>query len=349
MKLSKSILILFTIISSITFVIVLLNYEYFQYLSNTNKSYNSQFSTIATFVGGDSRFYYNMSDNIIEVIYIGVLDGGVEFGSILSLIGIYLYVSLSEILFGNVVIGVLALNTIIILLMATTLHKNHVKNIHYIFIFFPMTLNYMIVPNKEIFGILILVLLSFGRKKLKFNFAFIFTVFRDSYLVIFISSKLLKFFNFKTMLVFFSIILPLVIPETYFKESDLVSGQKSSFITNIANTLLGYPLLSLLGVLVKILLGLYSGLMLTSLDLNIVKIQYFLCSIINLVFLYYFLFKRSFRRMLLDNNGYHLKIYTLFGYFMCLAPGNPARFLAPLSFIFLVHLLNKHNGKFDAA
>ena len=120
MKLRKSIVYPLTITILIASILLILNYDYFNYLSNLNAKFEYHFDIISGFVGGDSRFYYNMDSSIIETIYAGVISGGVKFGSIMSLIGIYLYVSLSELLFGNKIIGVFILNTMI----ATLILKN---------------------------------------------------------------------------------------------------------------------------------------------------------------------------------------------------------------------------------
>lgn len=340
MKINRRTTIIIAGFSILSLLIMALNWDYFLYLSDDTISYKTKFDTISSFFGGDSRYYYNLPNDIVEVILTGVVSGQVGFGSILSLIGIYYYTSLAKFIFSNLVFGVLIFNLIILGHLVYLLAKSKMKNLYVTVLFFPLTLNYILVPNKEIFGLYILVLLAFNKTLITNLYLLAVSLIRESYIAIWIASIISKYIKPYILVLIFCLILPLVIPSQYF-ETFVVEGQRSSAITNFANDLIKIPILSFVGIIIKIILGLFSGLIINISQITIIKFQYFICALINLTFFFYYSYSKSFRRNLKNNFSSQSRIYFFFAFFMCLAPGNPARFLAPLTFIFLIHLLNR--------
>lgn len=340
MKIKKAFFQVLILYLTFGVVFILSNWDYFDYLSSFEKPFDKEkFNIISSFVGADSRLYYNLPDNIIEIIYLGLLDGGVEFGSILSLIGIHLYKSLAEILFFDAVVGVFILNLVLLLFIVQIISLSKLKNISVAVFLFPLTTSYILVPNKEIFGLLILVVLAFGVGGLYKSLLYFVFLIRESYIAIIVASFLMRYVSLFRLILIFSVILPFVLPHAYLEATRLVDGQKSGAITSLANELLQIPVLSILGIQIKVLLGLFSGLVVS--QVTIIKLQYFFCSLINLMFFLKYVTSKSFRINLKSNYSLQIRVYFLFAFFMSLAPGNPARFLAPLSFVFLLHLLNK--------
>ena len=329
------------IVSTVISCVILLNIEYFEYLVDDTKKFQTRFELISGFVGGDSRFYYNLNDGIISIIYAGVISGGVEFGSILSLIGIYLYVSVSEVIFGSKLIGVVALNSLIGAPILRSLRLNTHRTSIMLLLMFPLTLNYLIVPNKEIFGLLLLTLFATETSiRQKIIYLTPIAIIRDSYAAQILWFTGAKVVGERMMLLIFFLILPFAIPANYFTESSLVENQASGSIVELANTFLQIPVLSFFGVMIKIAVGLFSGVVITSIDnLTIIKLQYFICANINLFFAAKILLSPSFRRHLLTDNKRYILSCVIYAFVMSLAPGNPARFLGPLTFMFLYKLI----------
>jgi len=339
MKLKKSIIFPFLVIKILSIGILIFNSDYFFYLSNGSAKFTSNYNVISGFIGNDSRFYYNMGDDLLSAIYSGLLDGGVKFGSILSLVGIYFYVNAAELFFGSKVIGVFLFNLVLFLLIMKTFQfKTHASSLGVILLF-PLTLNYILVPNKEIFGFLLLAFLAAEKVPMRWPILLPLSITRDSYVAQILFHASTKYFDLRLMFLIFFIILPFAIPDSYFTDTSLVSGQRSGGITSIANYFLQIPVLSVIGVIIKIIIGLFSPIAISFDSLTIIKIQHFLCSIINFVFFGKFCLSRSFRRLILTSSPNYLRACLVYAVFMSLAPGNPARFLAPLSFMFLFKLI----------
>ncbi|MDB9943939.1 hypothetical protein OAD19_02830 [Octadecabacter sp.] len=322
-------------------VVLVWNDDYFNYLLNSTVKFEDRFHIISGFVGGDSRFYYNMDDTIIATIYAGLISGGVKFGSIMSLVGIYIYVEISEFIFGNKLIGVFILNIMVATLILKYVNVRHPKEAVLLFCLFPLSLNYILVPNKELFGLLFLVLLASENKLLKKKSILIpLSLIRDSYaaqLAWFAGASVI---GTRLMFVIVFSVIPLILPDNYFSETALTDGQSSGFITQHANDLLQIPLVSIFGFVLKIILGLFSGLIITPTEqLTVIKVQYFLCAIINVLFLGKIAISHKLRKHLKQDGAKFALGCTVYALFMCLAPGNPARFLGPLTFMFLYKLL----------
>ena len=339
MRLRKSTVYPLVALIIVATLILILNSDYFFYLSDKGQKFSPKFNIISGFVGNDSRFYYNMDDDLLYIIYSGFIAGGVFFGSILSLIGIFLYVEMAELFFGNKVLGVFLLNIILFsLIMKTFQFKTYSSSLSIIFLF-PLTLNYILVPNKEIFGLLVLAFLSAEKTPFRWLVLLLISLARDSYIAQIIFFIGAKYVNIRLLYLSFFAITPFIIPESYFSDSTLISGQRSGYITSVANSFLQIPLLSFIGILIKIIIGLFSPLVIPFDELSILKIQHFLCSVINLTFFVKLYLSRSFRDLIFKDSPNYLRACLIYASFMALAPGNPARFLAPLTFMFLFKLL----------
>lgn len=340
MRFNKSIVYPLALLLLAAAIIVVFNYNYFEYLVNDELKYSASFNLISGFVGGDARHYYNLDNDIFKIIYAGVLAGSVDLGSILSLIGIYLYVEMSRVIFSNEIIGVLILNLLLFSVILVNIQPKNLDGAIALLVLFPFTLNYVLVPNKEIFGLLILVL--FASKKFAFKPFLLapISIIRDIFAAQILWFAAAYMFGWRLMFLVLFIVLPFMIPEGYFRESNLIEGQQSGSITNFANMFLQIPIACILGIIIKIILGLFSGLVLPPVEnFTIIEVQYFWCALINLRFLAFILFKRNFRTHLLTDDRRFSIACALYASFMCLAPGNPARFLCPLTFMFLYKLI----------
>lgn len=339
MKVRTTILFPVFLLSVMSFIFVGYNKRYFSYLSDNSATYHSDFDLISGFIGGDSRFYYSIDSNILEIIFLGFSSGGVEFGSILSLVGIYYYVKLASLIFGDKVLGVLVLNLFLIGIILKSLNMANSRTSFTVLFLFPLTFNYVLVPNKEIFSLLLISLLLGHRFAFKRVFFWVVSFIRDIYMANLIFFALARFFDIRILLLLFFVSVPFVLPASYFDNSDLISNQASGDITTIANTLLQYPIINILGFFIKIVLGLFSGIILDGIsNASIIELQYFLCSCINLIFLLKIVADTKFRKNLFQKDKNILIVGVVFAIFMSLAPGNPARFLAPLTFVFVYKL-----------
>lgn len=334
--------VLILILLALTFIF--LNYDYFIYLADETKPFENKYSYISNFIGGDSRFYYSIPSTTLRDIYHGLLAGSVQFGSIFSLVGIYFYVESLKILFVNEIFGVFLGNMFLNLMILRSLEfENHRQALAVVFCF-PLTLNYVLVPNKEIFGLFLLAILCVKNSRKTLFSPYIISIIRESYLVQFIFHYSASLFGYVFMYLIYFMVIPFTLSEGYFENYHMLSRQRSGEITMTLNYFLQIPFLSVIGVLGKIILGMFSPLALVTSDtISIIKLQYFGCSLINLMFISKMALSKSFRTKLFRFDAKFMHVCFVYGSVMALAPGNPARFLAPLSFMFLYKLLTWKN------
>ena len=323
------------------FIIWVSNISYFEYLTDYNLPYLEDYKYIYTFVGDDAKLYYNLDPDVFLIVLSGLSAGQVSLGSVMSLIGITAYVTCTKILpfgiFFNVVITNFILFSLSLKFLAGRLN---IKKDHWIAaLLFPLTLNYLLIPNKEFFSLLFLLIAIGATSHIEKFFKLLpIFLFREVYAAIFVSNLVCKKLSVLSTIIALSIVIPLLVPDSYFDLKNY-QVQKSSSITDIANFCLAYPLLSLVGFFLKILLGLFSGLIISINSINIVDFQLFIISSINLIFFFKILTQKSFRTLLIKNYPNVTSLITIFLIWMSMAPGNPARFLGPICYIFTLLIL----------
>ena len=332
--------ILIFFICGITFIYA--NQSFFDYLTDQSIELNQDFNFMVTVIHGDSRLYYSLEAlPLITEIMDGILNKSVDRGSILSYIGISIYVSAANFTFVPIEYSIFFLNLCLLTLFSYKLMVFGYKGIWKALILFPLTFNYLLIPNKELFAVFLIAILSVQTRNKYLKSAWL-NIFRDPYLAVWLSSFLSRITGLFITLLIISIIIPFIIPDTYYTNTahHVTLNQRSSTITLIAHQFLQIPILSIIGISIKFILGMFSAFFITFESLNFLKLQYILCALINFYFILKLMVLKNFRFYVMRSKKPAFNVMILFAIYLSLAPGNPARFLAPLTFFYLILLID---------
>lgn len=347
------------ILYSVCILFVMLNSSYFEEAANGQPDEVS-FPVMSKLILGDSVKYYKLNTEIFDAIIDGVKEGTVMLGAIFSLIGISAVMNLLHLLPIPIYYSWAIFSILLLDLTLSICRKRGLQGQVYesVLMLIPLSL-YLIAPNKEFFSTLLLIyLLSTTRTKSIVIAGLALGIIRESLLLIaliyYVAIQIKSRRNFYWFMWGLTILLSLIIPDSYYTDIDLPDRQQSGDLTELANVFINTHLFAFVGIVMKVGIGIFGPIALLPVRLaefELLAVFYGLTSISILYASYKIrniikLCKKDPARYATQETAFRLALVFLT--IMSLAPGNPARFIMPVLFpLIWIHLsFNKQHLSF---
>lgn len=341
--------LLYFSVAAICLFVIMANVDYYEDAVNSIPTAD-MYPYLSTIVGGDSITYFKHTADIYSIILIGFREGTVSLGSIFSLIGINFIMEMLDLIPLPLYISWLFFAVMIIYLSATYGDNRNLNNIQiFSLCLYPLMMVYLLAPNKEIFAVVLLLLVpKIHNIVALFFIGILFGVVREIYFVIIFFYAISRFaksnLQFFLLVYIATIAVVVVLPTSYFTEKYITEEQQSAFITEAALTLIETKWAAAVGVIIKILLGIVGPIVSgykNIVNMNIIGILYLVSGLIFIRLIVKIALKRGSSIFFIANKGCKIvemnisRLMIFYMVFMSLAPGNPARFIMPALIILL--------------
>lgn len=326
MRINIAAFIVYLTLTLFCLVLIFLNWNFFKTMVDGIPKMED-YPLLISFWGRDSVAYYKLDFSVIAKIYEGFLNGGVEIGSIFSLVGVAFVNGLFKSIDIPVQLGWLFFNLSIFFFCSYWVLRNNIYCFFSI-ILQPILLSFLLVPNKEIITTCFLLLLFrfvFRNEKIKFNPSLVlFGFFRETYVLwlVFIKAIYFSKLNFFITVYIFFAILSLIIPDSIYNYSGSRDYSLKDFVL-FFNEFLQTGFFAPVAILIK---SIFLAVLYYVRGFFVQNDLLAFMQSISGVFSLFFIFSTSFSKRNFSN---YFKVFLIGFFIFSLAPGMSVRHISP--------------------